>query len=145
MAYLLCQNNATTTKARIAEALWPETELIQALNNLYKLCNHLKDPKNERLPIIVHRNEISLDGAMYSCDLKDFDLFYAEKTIASYEQAIRLYYGPAFSEDNYWWTSEYEAKYDIEYYQILDFLIKAYEQKNPQLSKYYKKLYDKML
>lgn len=111
--------------------MWAEAERGKARDSLYKVCaflNGWQEKEGVELPLAIYREEIYLDTELIELDLQEFLKCFDSKNVEDWERAERLYTAPLLFENSYEWVEEYEAVYDMAYYEVLG-----------KLSDYYKK------
>ena len=123
--------------------MWAEAERGRARDSLYKVCaflNRWQKTEGIRLPLAVYREEIYLVTGLIELDLQEFLLCLDSKAVEDWERAEQLYTAPLLFENSYEWVEEYEASYDMAYYEVLERLLSHYE-KNGKRDKvlYYKR------
>jgi two-component SAPR family response regulator len=142
IAFLACERGRRVSKRRAAEALWPDVCEHSALQSLYKVLQHLNKLSyhGQRIPLIVTRGAVGLDVHRMAIDSLDFRRLYDSDDPKDWERAIDLYRGILLIDSGYDWASEYEADYDVRYYELLDRLAKHYaETGNQNLARYYRR------
>lgn len=130
-------------KQRIAEMLWADSESPRALDCFYKAVRGIAEAAEfygVPLPIRSNSGAVWLDMRRVDSDVISFDEFCKKGDIASYREAASLYTAPFLSKELYDWTSEWQAYYDVRYLSIIQRLIEYYQEKDPHLAHYYRKV-----
>lgn len=121
--------------------MWAEAERGKARDSLYKVCaflNGWQEKEGVELPLAIYREEIYLDTELIKLDLQEFLKCLDSKNVEEWECAERLYTAPLLFENSYEWVEEYEAVYDMAYYEVLGRLLDYYEkQGNKEKALYY--------
>lgn len=142
IAYLLCQKGKPVAKAVVACTLWPEVSATCARDSLYKICRYIKklSLSGIPIPIISSHGYLRLDHNNIDCDIHRFEQLYEQRhDIKSCREAVDIYAGPLLFDEYYEWTTEYDAFYEIRYFELLDILIRyGKESGNVRLEKYYR-------
>lgn len=110
--------------------MWAEAERGKARDSLYKVCafvNQWQKTEGVRLPLAIYREEIYLDTELIELDLQEFLMCLDSKAVKDWERAEQLYTAPLLFENSYEWVEDYEASYDIAYYEVLGRLLEYYE------------------
>lgn len=110
--------------------MWAEAERGKARDSLYKVCafvNQWQKTEGIRLPLAIYREEIYLDTELIELDLQEFLMCLDSKAVKDWERAEQLYTAPLLFENSYEWVEDYEASYDIAYYEVLGRLLEYYE------------------
>ncbi len=138
LAYLISQNGTPFNKLSLAEILWPQTSQSQAMDNLYKVINFLKQSP---FTLINSRGKIQLDLSVIQCDTFMFEKYYGDRhNIESARKAIELYEAPFLFEEYYEWTATKEAFYEIKYFEMLDNIVQYYESLHDETTASYYRL-----
>lgn len=141
LAYLCCNGGKAVRKRMLEELMWAEAERGKARDSLYKVCaflNGWQEKENVKLPLAVYREEIYLDTELIELDLQEFVKYLDSGKVEDWERAERLYTAPLLFENSYEWVEEYEAVYDMAYYETLDRLKSHHErQGNREKAVYY--------
>lgn len=138
LAYLISHNGTPFNKLTLAEILWPQTSQSQAMDNLYKVINFLKESP---FTLISSRGKLQLDLSVIQCDTFLFEKYYHNRDdIECARKAIELYEGPFLFEEYYEWTATKEAFYEIQYFETLDNVIQYYENINDETTASYYRL-----
>ena len=143
LALLACENGILLSKKGVAGKLWPDTEPVRAIDNLYKVLSYLKTYSDIDFPLVLRRGKIGLDINHYYSDIQEFKKFCdEEKKTEGYARAIEVYKGHLLSEENYEWVNEYEVNFEIRCIEMLEYLIQQDSQakKYKLVAAYYKKL-----
>lgn len=110
--------------------MWAEAERGKARDSLYKVCGFLhgwQEKEGVELPLAIYREEIYLDTELVELDLQEFFGYLNSKNVDDWERAERLYTAPLLFENSYEWVEDYEAVYDMAYYEVLGRLRGHYE------------------
>lgn len=110
--------------------MWAEAERGKARDSLYKVCaflNGWQEKEGIELPLAIYREEIYLDTELVELDLQEFLKCFNSNSVDDWEHAERLYTAPLLFENSYEWVEEYEAVYDMAYYEVLGRLLQYYE------------------
>ena len=135
LSYLCCNGKRAVKKRMLEELMWAEAERGRARDSLYKVCaflNRWQKTEGIRLPLAVYREEIYLDTGLIELDLQEFLLCLDSKAVEDWERAEQLYTAPLLFENSYEWVEEYEAVYDMAYYEVLCRLLAHYEKQGNQ-------------
>lgn len=147
IACLLCNGGGPIKNSVLAEILWPDAPLTNAMDSLYKVSRYLRNlcVDEETLPIVMAHGEIYFDYTKLSCDLLEFEELYRHKEqIAPWSEAVELYRGSIFYDEYYDWIAPYEAYYDIRFLEMTEFLIDHYEKAgNKEMANYYRSKQDR--
>lgn len=147
VAYLLCNSGGPIRNTVLAEILWPDAPLTNAMDSLYKVSRYLRNLRigEESFPIAMTHGEIYFDYTMLSCDLYEFEKLYQRKEqVEAWSEAIELYRGSIFYDEYYDWIAPYEAYYDIRFLEMTDYLITYYEKAgNREMADYYRAKQDR--
>ncbi len=142
LSYLCCNGGRPVKKRMLEELLWPEAERGRARDSLYKVCSFLNEWQEHegiKLPLAIYREEIYLDTELIELDLQEFLKCFDSKAVEDWERAERLYTAPLLFENSYEWVEDYEAVYDMAYYEVLGRLSDHHEkQGNKDKWLYYK-------
>lgn len=121
--------------------MWAEAERGKARDSLYKVCaflNGWQEKEGVDLPLAIYREEIYLDTELIELDLREFLTCLDSEDVRDWERAERLYTAPLLFENSYEWVEDYEAVYDMAYYELLGRLLVYYEnQGNREKTLYY--------
>jgi two-component SAPR family response regulator len=142
IAFLACERGCSVSKHRAADALWPDPGGDAAMQSLYKVIQHIRKLSyhGQKIPLTITRGAVNLDVARVTLDVLDFLRLYDSDEPKDWERAIGLYRDILLIDSGYDWASEYEADYDVRYYELLDRLEKHYVKTgNQNLARYYRK------
>lgn len=121
--------------------MWAEAERGRARDSLYKVCaflNGWQEREGVALPLAIYREEIYLDTDLIELDLQKFFKCLDSEKVEDWERAERLYTAPLLFENSYEWVEDYEAVYDMAYYEALGRLLDYYEkEENKEKILYY--------
>lgn len=121
--------------------MWAEAERGRARDSLYKVCaflNGWQEREGVALPLAIYREEIYLDTELIELDLQKFFKCLNSEKVEDWERAERLYTAPLLFENSYEWVEDYEAVYDMAYYEALGRLLDYYEkEENKEKILYY--------
>lgn len=121
--------------------MWAEAERGRARDSLYKVCaflNGWQEREGVALPLAIYREEIYLDTELIELDLQKFFKCLDSEKVEDWERAERLYTAPLLFENSYEWVEDYEAVYDMAYYEALGRLLDYYEkEENKEKILYY--------
>lgn len=125
--------------------MWAEAERGKARDSLYKVCafiNQWQRAEGVQLPLAIYREEIYLDTELIELDLQEFLMCLDSNAVKDWERAEQLYTAPLLFENSYEWVEDYEASYDIAYYEVLGKLLEYYEKqgKRDKILYYHRKL-----
>ena len=141
LAYLCCNGGRAVRKRMLEEVMWAGAERGRARDSLYKVCGFItrwQETEGVELPLTICREEIYLDTELIELDLRQFLMCYDSQDTEDWEWAERLYTAPLLFENSYDWVEEYEAVYDMAYYELLSRLAAHYErQDNREKMLYY--------
>jgi two-component SAPR family response regulator len=139
-ALLACEQGLPISKSRAAEMLWCDIDSKRAANNLYQILHNIKKAApNVSAAIILTRGAIQLDTSRAMTDTEKFMALYNSPEPKDWVAAINLYRGILLMDNKYDWANEYEAYYDICYYEMQNRLEKYYaEIGNINMSRYYR-------
>lgn len=115
--------------------MWAEAERGKARDCLYKVCaflNGWQKREEVELPLAIYREEIYLDTELIELDLQEFIKYLDSENVEDWERAERIYTAPLLFENSYEWVEEYEAVYDMAYYEVLGRLLAHYEKQGNQ-------------
>lgn len=115
--------------------MWAEAERGKARDSLYKVCaflNGWQKREEVELPFAIYREEIYLDTELIELDLQEFIKCLDSENVEDWERAERIYTAPLLFENSYEWVEEYEAVYDMAYYEVLCRLLAHYEKQGNQ-------------
>ncbi len=118
---LLLHRGRPVSREWLSRTLWPDSNEKQALYNLRRNLTDLRDT----LGVEAHRIQsptprtLQFDVSDADCDLAEFDLAIAGKR---WEEAVRLYRGPLFQEENDACIAAARAEYEEVFSNALDFL-----------------------
>lgn len=110
--------------------MWAEAERGKARDSLYKVCayvNQWQKAEGVELPLAIYREEIYLNTELIEVDLYEFLKCLDSKEAKDWERAEQLYTAPLLFENSYEWVEDYEASYDMAYYEVLGRLLDYYE------------------
>lgn len=129
----------------LEELMWAEAERGKARDSLYKVCafiNQWQRAEGVQLPLAIYREEIYLDTELIELDLQEFLMCLDSNAVKDWERAEQLYTAPLLFENSYEWVEDYEASYDIAYYEVLGKLLEYYEKqgKRDKILYYHRKL-----
>lgn len=131
LSYLCCSGGKAVKKRMLEELMWAEAERGKARDSLYKVCTFLNQwQKTEGviLPLAIYREEIYLNTELIELDLQEFFMCLDSKVVEDWERAEQLYTAPLLFENSYEWVEDYEASYDMAYYEVLERLRNYYEE-----------------
>lgn len=114
----------------LEELMWAEAERGKARDSLYKVCafvNQWQKAEGVQLPLAIYREEIYLDTELIELDLQEFLVCLDSRAVEDWERAEQLYTAPLLFENSYEWVEDYEASYDMAYYEVLGRLLAYYE------------------
>lgn len=141
LAYLCCCDGRAVKKRMLEELLWADSERGKARESLYKVCGFLhrwQETEGMSLPLEIYREEIYLDTESIALDLREFRTLCGGGSVEEWERAEKLYTAPLLFENSYEWVEEYEAVYDMAYYELLEKLHQYYQERdNREKSLYY--------
>lgn len=141
LSYLCCNGGKAVRKRMLEELMWAEAERGKARDSLYKVCaflNGWQEKEGVDLPLAIYREEIYLDTELIELDLREFLTCLDSEDVREWERAERLYTAPLLFENSYEWVEDYEAVYDMAYYELLGRLLVYYEnQGNREKALYY--------
>ncbi len=141
LSYLCCNGGKAVRKRMLEELMWAEAERGKARDSLYKVCaflNGWQEKEGVDLPLAIYREEIYLDTELIELDLREFLTCLDSEDVRDWERAERLYTAPLLFENSYEWVEDYEAVYDMAYYELLGRLLVYYEnQGNREKTLYY--------
>lgn len=141
LSYLCCNGGKAVRKRMLEELLWAESERGKARDSLYKVCaflNGWQEKTGIELPLAIYREEIYLDTELIELDLQEFVKCFDSENVEDWERAEQLYTAPLLFENSYEWVEDYEAVYDMAYYEALGRLLVHYEkQGNKEKALYY--------
>lgn len=141
LSYLCCNGGKAVRKRMLEELMWAEAERGKARDSLYKVCaflNGWQEKEGIELPLAIYREEIYLDTELVELDLQKFFKCLDSKNVEDWEHAERLYTAPLLFENSYEWVEDYEAVYDMAYYEVLGRLLDYYEKEgNREKALYY--------
>ena len=130
LSYLCCNGGKAVRKRMLEELMWAEAERSRARDSLYKVCaflNGWQEREGVALPLAIYREEIYLDTELKELDLQKFFKCLDSEKVEDWEYAERLYTAPLLFENSYEWVEDYEAVYDMAYYEALGRLLEHYE------------------
>lgn len=132
LAYLAVNRGRPMNKYNISSHLWEASDEICAMDSLYKTYASLKKEIHHAgfCPIGSITNKLFLDQEQVYCDLWEFEQLYADKNLTNWEKAERLYKGELFGGEAYSWLVEYEGRYEIMYYEIVEYLLSYHREKH---------------
>ncbi len=141
LSYLCCNGGKAVRKRMLEELMWAEAERGRARDSLYKVCaflNGWQEREGVALPLAIYREEIYLDTELIELDLQKFFKCLNSEKVEDWERAERLYTAPLLFENSYEWVEDYEAVYDMAYYEALGRLLDYYEkEENKEKILYY--------
>ena len=126
LSYLCCNGGKAVRKRMLEELMWAEAERSRARDSLYKVCaflNGWQEREGVALPLAIYREEIYLDTELIELDLQKFFKCLDSEKVEDWEYAERLYTAPLLFENSYEWVEDYEAVYDMAYYEALGRLL----------------------
>lgn len=137
IAFLMTYHGAAVSKVTVCEALWGEAEIHHSMDSLYKLVRKIK-----KMPISFQlkssRGMLQLDIDNVESDLLQFQKLMLEReNIENLEQAVNLYKGSLYEEEEFEWISEKEAFYDNLYIDAVIFLKRHYQKAEESERVYY--------
>ncbi len=134
IAFLMTYQGAAVSKVTICEALWGNVDIHRSLDSLYKLVR--KMPISFQLKSNRGMLQLKLDNV--DSDLLQFEKLMGERDcIENLEQAVKLYRGSLYEEENYEWISEKDAFYDNLYVDTISYLKKHFQQQEESERAYY--------
>ncbi|MDR2359936.1 MAG: hypothetical protein LBD85_01465 [Oscillospiraceae bacterium] len=139
IALLICERGKPISKQRAAGALWPNNDC--PLPNLYKVIEHIHRWRFEgvSVPLIAARGSICIDISEVDADTEDFIRLYNSDAPEDWVTAVELYRGILLIDSKYDWAVEYEAYYDVRYYELLERLTGHYEKiADRNMTQYYR-------
>ncbi|WP_446897318.1 response regulator [Clostridium sp. LBM24168] len=126
-AYFICNRGDETDKWNLCDMLWPNSPPKNAEHNLYstiyRLKNVLKNAGIHNSMVYYKNGKYSVDFTEFGCDAWDFENFIEShpkadsKNISSYVDAINLYRGTLFGNEDYVWDNELNEKL-LRYYLL---------------------------
>ncbi len=141
IAFLVTCEGCSVKKTTVCAALWDEDDMSHSVDNLYKLIR-----KIQKMPIPFHleskRNIVQLHLDNIKSDITTF-LYNIQnrENIPAMESAISVYQGPLFEGEGYEWLIEKEGRFDMLYFDALEYLSDYYTKNgNRQKAYYYEKL-----
>ena len=141
LSYLCCNGGKAVRKRMLEELMWAEAERGRARDSLYKVCaflNGWQEREGVALPLAIYREEIYLDTELIELDLQKFFKCLDSEKVEDWERAERLYTAPLLFENSYEWVEDYEAVYDMAYFEALGRLLDYYEkEENKEKILYY--------
>lgn len=141
LSYLCCNGGRAVKKRMLEELMWAGAERGKARDSLYKVCafvSRWQEKEGVELPLAIYREEIYLDTESIELDLREFLRCLDSNDVRDWERAVQLYTAPLLFENSYEWVEDYEAVYDMAYYEVLGRLLDYYEkQDNREKSLYY--------
>ncbi len=144
IAFLMTYQGAAVSKVTVCEALWGDADIQRSLDSLYKLVKKIR-----RMPISFqlksNRGMLQLKLDNVESDLLQFEKLMGERDcIENLEQAVKLYRGSLYEEENYEWISEKDAFYDNLYVDTISFLKTHFQQqKESERACYYESLLER--
>lgn len=132
IAFLLCARGTPVKKSRIADTLWPDTPMENAMSSLYKIFRYLRGFSDNDLAIPIRESvgEVWLDMTGIFCDLTEFDRLYNDRgKIESCAALVEIYRAQLFFDECYDWVAPFEAYYDIRFFEITNLLVVHFTQK----------------
>ncbi|GEN30152.1 two-component SAPR family response regulator [Cerasibacillus quisquiliarum] len=138
-AFLLHNRNETVRKDVIIDLLWPETDVKNALTQLYSTIYQIRKTLNQiKFPIEIisnnnqyriNMNGIKTDVDLLELGLKDFDIENGDLHL--YKRLLRLYKGDYLEEDSYHWALSEQNRLRVLWTSYLTSLAEYYvEQRN---------------
>jgi two-component SAPR family response regulator len=130
VALLVCEKGGRISKPKAAEALWPDAEPEQAADSLRKATSYLrKEIADGNLPLklLMDKNTLQLDVSGIAADIFLFPELCKSDDADDWEKAVDMYRGQLLADTNYGWAVEYEGKYDMAYYDLLEKLAVHYD------------------
>lgn len=122
---MIVNNGRPVNKSVISSLLWEDACGPCARDSLYKTYAYLK--KFLRIanvcPVNSITNKLLLQQELISCDLWEFEKLYKEKNLKNWEKAETLYKGALFGGEAYSWLIDYEGRYEMMYFEILEYLL----------------------
>lgn len=137
IAFLMTYQGAAVSKVTVCEALWGDADIHRSLDSLYKLVRKIrKMPISFQLKSNRGMLQLKLDNV--DSDLLQFEKLMGERDcIENLEQAVKLYRGSLYEEENYEWISEKDAFYDNLYVDAISYLKKHFQQNEENERAYY--------
>ena len=137
IAFLMTYHGAAVKKETVCEALWKDKAPHHSLDSLYKLVK-----KIQKMPISFqlksNRGMLQLGIENVESDLFQFqELMMKRDCIEDLEQAVNLYKGTLYEEEDFDWISDKEAFYDNRYLEAVIILKKHYQKKEENERVYY--------
>ncbi len=143
-AYLLCRGYGPVKNTILAEALWPDVPIANAMDSLYKAIRYLKKicVNGTLFPITMLHGETYLERQKISCDLEQFESLYRQKNIpGDWKSAVELCRGTLLETESFDWIAPYEAYYDIRFLEMTEYLADYYEKiGSEKFALYYRRL-----
>lgn len=136
IAFLVCAKGKPVKKTRLAETLWPEIPMENAMSSLYKVLRYIREFGNQdfNIPVVESMGQVCLDMTCIICDLTEFERMYCEKNnIESCIAMEEIYSAPLFFDEFYEWVAPFEAYYDIRYAEIIEILISHFTEMGDQV------------
>jgi two-component SAPR family response regulator len=120
IAFLVCEQQSVS-KHKVAETLWPDADDKHAMDSLYKTLRHISkiSADGKRLPVIDNRNSLQIDFTAVLIDTYEFLSLCGSSESDDRERAVGIYKSGLLIDNNYDWAIDYEADYDIRYYELL--------------------------
>ncbi len=131
IAYLIIHHGHPVSKWETASRLWENSEDFWARDSLYKVLKKIKQTEKEIGCSLVcsEKQKIYLEKDKIQCTLWEFEELYQNKSIANYEKAQQLFKEKLFGGEAYSWIIEEERRYELMYMEILENLLKHYQNK----------------
>lgn len=128
-------------KTHAAEALWPESDPLHAMDSLYKACGTLRRACGSALPMEISRDTLWLDAARIDSDAARFEQLYQNRgSIDCCTAAIELYTAPYLINEYYEWSARIEAYYDMRYMELLTLAEHHFSRTGGPAARYYHQL-----
>lgn len=137
IAFLMTYHGAAVKKETVCEALWKDKAPHRSLDSLYKLVKKIK-----KMPISFqlesNRGMLQLGIDNIESDLFQFQkLMMKRESIENLEQAVNLYSGSLYEEEDFEWISNKEAFYDNRYLEAIILLKTHYQNEEEKERVYY--------
>ncbi|MCH3964404.1 MAG: response regulator [Clostridium sp.] len=125
-AYFICNRGEETDRWNLCDMLWPDSPPKNAEHNLYSTIYRLKNVlKNVGIYNVIYykSGNYSVDFTEFRCDAWDFEDFIEihieadSKNIGDYVDAVNLYKGILFGNEDYVWNNELNEKL-LRYYLL---------------------------
>lgn len=136
IAFLMTYHGAAVKKEIICEALWKDKAPQRSRDSLYKLVKKIQNmPISLQLESSREMLQLTIDNI--ESDLLQFqELTTSGDCIKNLEQAVNLYRGTLYEEEDYEWISDKEGFYDNRYIDAI-FTLKRYYQKEEEKKRAY--------